>query len=170
MEILIALFLLITVYLVWKYWALILGAGYDPTPVAIVQKMLDLAKVTDKDKVFDLGSGDGRIVCAAAEHFGARCVGIEADPVRFLISWIRVLARGLSARVKLRFGNFFRMRLNDATVVTLFLFQPTNNRLKEKFIRELKPGTRIVTYTWTFDGWEAVQTLHADMIRLYIIK
>lgn len=157
-------------YVVWKYWALLIGAGYDPTPMDKVHKMLNLARTTEDDVVYDLGSGDGRIVIAAARRFGARAHGIEADPFRFVFSWFMVVLTGQTERVRLHFGNFHRKHISDATVVTLFLFRTANEHLKDKLLTELKPGTRIVSYVWQFTGWDAAACLPEDRIYLYVIK
>lgn len=170
MEILVILAIVFAVWLVWKYWTLSLGAGFDPTPMNKVYKMLNLARVSKDDILYDLGSGDGRIVITAAKRCGAHAVGIEADPFRFFFSWFLVLLLGESKKIKMRFGNFFKKKINDATVVTVFLYGPTNNKLKSKFQKELKPGTRVVSYIWTFDDWELEDCIPEDNIYLYVIK
>lgn len=170
MEFLIILPIVFAVWLAWKYWTLSLGAGWDPTPMNKIHKMLDMAGVTKDDIVYDLGSGDGRIVITAAKRYGARAVGVEVDPFRFLFSWFLVLLSGESKRIRLTFGNFFKKKIGEATVVTVFLYGPTNNKLKEKFHNELQPGTRIVSYIWTFDDWELEDALPEDRIYLYVIK
>jgi SAM-dependent methyltransferase len=157
------------IYVLWKYWTLSVGAGYDPAPMDKVHKMLQMAKVSSDDIVFDLGCGDGRVVIAASKRFGARGIGIEIDPFRFLFAWLMVLASGQSRRVKIEFGNFFKRDIGDATAVMLFLYGPTNNKLKEKFRRELRPGTRIVSYVWKFDGWRMTDCLPEDRIYMYKI-
>jgi SAM-dependent methyltransferase len=169
MQILIILGITIVGYLLWKYWALLFGAGYDPTPMHRVYKMLDLADVKKDDIVYDLGSGDGRLVITAARRFGARAFGIEIDPFRYLFSWLLILLSGQRKRVTVRYGNFFAHTISEATVITLFLFQPTNNRLREKLKEELKPGTRVVSYIWTFDDWNIADCLPDDRIFLYVI-
>jgi hypothetical protein len=155
-------------YVVWKYWALLIGAGYDPTPMEKVYKMLDLAEVGAADIVYDLGSGDGRIVIAAAKRYGARAHGIEADPIRFLFSWCMVLLSGQKERICVHFGNFHKKHIADATVVTLFLYRSANEKLKHKFETELEPGTRIVSYVWQFEGWDTAVCLPEDRIYLYV--
>jgi hypothetical protein len=161
--------LLILFYIIWKYWSLAIGAGYDPTPMDRVHKMLELAQVNEKDILYDLGSGDGRIVMTAARKYGAQAVGIEADPFRYIFSWFMVVFFGYKKSVRLQFGSFFKKNLDRATVITVFLYGPTNNKLKEKFQRELKPGTRIVSYIWEFSGWEPEDVLPGDRIYLYVI-
>jgi len=169
MHLLVILAITFVIYLIWKYWTLMIGAGYDPTPMSKVYKMLDLAQVAENDVVYDLGSGDGRIVLTAARRFGAQAVGIEVDPFRFLFSWFIILVSGYRSKVKLKFGNFFKKRIGDATVVTVFLFRPTNIKLKKKFMNELKPGARIVSYVWPFEDWECEDALPEDRIYLYVM-
>lgn len=160
---------IIGVWLIWKYWALAVGAGYDPTPMHRVQKMLELAEVETDDIVYDLGSGDGRVLLTSSRRFGARAVGIEIDPCRFLFSFVVILLSGVRKKATVRYGSIFAHSISEATVVTLFLYQSTNNKLKQKLLRELRPGTRIVTYLWTFDEWIPEQCLLEDKIYLYIV-
>ena len=167
MQVLVVLGVAFIVYVVWKYWTLSIGAGYDPAPMDKVYKMLSLARVRQDDIVYDLGCGDGRILLTAARKFGARAVGIEIDPFRFLFAWFMTLMSGQSQKIRLSYGNMFKKNIADATVVTLFLYGPTNNRLKEKLKQELKPGTRVVSYIWRFDGWEYKEYLPEDRIYLY---
>lgn len=146
-----------------------MGAAYDPAPMDKVYKMLIMAEVGREDVVFDLGCGDGRVLIAAARRFGSRAIGIEIDPFRFLFAWFMTIISGQTHRVRIRFGNFFNKSIGEATAVMLFLYGPTNNRLKEKFKRELKPGTRIVSYIWEFDDWQMVDCLPEDKIYMYVI-
>jgi len=169
MQLVVILLLVFVLYVVWKYWTLSVGAGYDPAPMDKVRKLLDVAGVSEKDIVYDLGCGDGRVLITAARRFGARGVGFEIDPFRFVFAWFVTRISGQASKVSIRFGNFFGKDITDATVVVLFLYGPTNDRLKPKFIRELKPGTRIVSYVWEFDGWELADSLPEDKIYLYRI-
>jgi SAM-dependent methyltransferase len=169
MQFLVVLGAVFVLFVIWKYWTLLIGAGFDPAPMDKVYKMLDIARVGKNDIVYDLGCGDGRILVTAARKFGARAVGIEIDPFRFLFAWFVKILSGHSRRIKLEYGNIFQRSITNATVVTLFLYGPTNNRLKEKFMRELKPGTRVVSYIWRFDGWQFIDFLPEDRIYLYEI-
>lgn len=132
------------------------GAPWVPTPLQTVRRMLRLAGVRPGEKVYDLGSGDGRVLIIAAREFGAQAVGIEIDPLRYL--WTRVLVAllGLGDRVSVRRANFFDVNLSDADVVTLYLVQRTNERLMPKLWRELRPGARIVSHAFTFPGWQPI--------------
>jgi SAM-dependent methyltransferase len=168
-QILIGLGIVFAAYIVWKYWTLWIGAGYDPAPMDKVRKMLNLAGVGPGDTVYDLGCGDGRILVTAARDYGAHAVGVEIDPLRFLFAWLAKLLSGQGRSIRLEYGNFFKKDISRATVVALFLYEPTNNRLKNKFARELKSGTRIVSYIWRIDGWQLVDFLPEDRIYLYTI-
>ena len=131
---------------------------FVPTPVVVVERMLELAKVTKDDVVVDLGSGDGRIPILAAERFGARGIGIEINPV-----WVRDARRiaersGLADRVTFRVEDLFETDLHEATVVTLYLFPTINRKLEPKFARELKPGTRVVSHEYLIGDWKPDRT------------
>jgi SAM-dependent methyltransferase len=138
------------------------GAPYVPTPRHIVLRMLQLADVSGEDVVYDLGSGDGRIVLAAAERYGARGVGVEIDSG--LVQKSRTKARhlGLTDRVTFQQGDLFEADLSDATVVMLYLWPDMNNRLRSKLQRELDPGDRVVSHSFDIDGWAADTTVQID--------
>lgn len=135
------------------------GAPYVPTPRHVALKMLTLADVSSTDVVYDLGSGDGRILIMAAQEFGARGVGIEIDPE--LVQTARRKARraGVADRVEFRQGDLFDTDLGPATVVTLYLWPDMNNRLRPKLQRELKPGSRVVSHSFDIDEWAADTTV-----------
>ncbi len=135
------------------------GAPYVPSPDRVVGKLLRLADVSADDVVYDLGSGDGRIVIAAAKKFGARGVGVEIDSQ--LVQKARAKAReaGVADRVEFRQGDLFDTDLSDATVVTLYLWPEMNNRLRPKLRRELDPGDRVVSHSFDIDDWPADTTV-----------
>ena len=135
------------------------GAPYVPTPRHVVLKMLALAEVSSDDVVYDLGSGDGRILIIAAQEFGARGVGIEIDPT--LVQEARRKARraGVADRVEFRQGDLFDADLSPATVVTLYLWPDMNNRLRPKLQRELNAGDRVVSHSFDIDAWSADTTV-----------
>jgi len=135
------------------------GAPYVPTKRDIVDRMLRLAHVSSDDVVYDLGSGDGRIVIAAARDYGARGVGIEIDPD--LVEEARAAAReaGVADKVEFRRGDLFEADLSNATVVTLYLWPEMNNRLRPKLRGELEPGDRVVSNSFNIDGWRADTTV-----------
>lgn len=134
--------------------SLIRQVPYVPTPQDIVEKMLDLAKVTSSDMVYDLGSGDGRICITAAQKYGARAVGVEINPDLYRQSSERVKALGLDDRVHIMCEDMFDVSVRPASVVTLYLLTSFNERLRPTLERELRPGTRIVCHDFHVPGWE----------------
>jgi SAM-dependent methyltransferase len=139
-------------------------AGKDvvwvPTPDVTVQKMLDLAKVTPKDFVIDLGSGDGRNVIAAAKR-GARALGVEYNPDMVALSRRIAEREGVADKATFMEGDMYEADISKATVLALFLLPENLNRLAPKFL-DLKPGSRIVLNHFTVDGWEADRTERAE--------
>lgn len=135
-------------------------AGKDvvwvPTSEALVERMLDLAKVTAKDYVIDLGSGDGRTVIAAAKR-GARAHGIEYNPEMVALSKKNAEAAGVGARATFEKADLFETDLTKASVITMFLLPSINMKLRPTLLT-LKPGTRIVSNTFTMEDWEADET------------
>jgi len=152
------------------FWTVPYGAGWVPTPMKAVYNMLAIAEVKPTDVVYDLGSGDGRIAVVAVKEFGAKVVGIEIDPLRFIFSWVRIKLMGLDSKVELIWGDFFKLDISEASVVTLFLSQEANDRLKKKFEEELKPETRIVSFHWIFNEWVSVKNSEEGEIHLYKIN
>ena len=142
-------------------WSGIAGAPWLPSTQHRVRRMLELAEVQPDDVVYDLGSGDGRVLLTAARDFGARAVGIEIDPLRCLWTRKRLAVQGLGDPTDVIWGNFFNEDLSEADVVTVYLRQDTNNRLMDKLWHELTPGTRVVSNTFIFPGWE-VETIDED--------
>ncbi|HET9664892.1 MAG TPA: class I SAM-dependent methyltransferase [Burkholderiales bacterium] len=127
---------------------------YVPTPPNVVDVMLGIAKVGPDDYVIDLGSGDGRIVIAAARKYGARGFGVDIDDA--LVDEARRQARrqGVSDRVTFATRNLFITDISDATVITMYLFPQVNMQLRPRFLKELKPGTRIVSHEFDLDEWQ----------------
>lgn len=165
----IILLILIIIFIFWIIWSDIIGAGFEPTSWKLVKRMLEMAGVDSHDIVYDLGSGDGRIVIESARIFNAHSVGIEADPLRYFWSKIKVSILGLQSQVSIVWGNFHKQDLSKATVVTLFLSDKANQKLKQKLQQELDPGTRVISYFWRFKGWKPVLTDEKNHIYLYII-
>ncbi len=134
-------------------------APYVPTPWHVVERMLVEADVTEDDIVFDLGSGDGRILMRAAKDRGARGVGYEINPDLVEEARSAVAAAGVSHQVEIRQGDIFEADLSRATVVTLFLMTSAHRRLRPKLLEELRPGTRIACYKWEIPGWNPSKTV-----------
>jgi SAM-dependent methyltransferase len=141
---------------------------FVPTRHAVADAMLRLAGVTKDDVVYDLGSGDGRIVILAAQKYGARGVGIELDPR--LVAIARQIARegGVAERVRFIEGDLFAADISSATVVTLYLSNSVNARLEAKLRAELKPGTRIVSEQFQIGKWAPDRRILADEVELFL--
>jgi SAM-dependent methyltransferase len=125
---------------------------YVPTPSEVVDAMLQVAMVTSSDVVYDLGSGDGRIVIEAARRFGARGVGIEIDPELVKRAEAGARKAGVADRVTFTRADLFKTDLSNATVVTLYLSPSINLRLRSK-LQQLRPGTRIVSHRFPIGDW-----------------
>ncbi|MBM3368336.1 MAG: class I SAM-dependent methyltransferase [Betaproteobacteria bacterium] len=135
-----------------------LDAPYIATPYAVVEEMLQLAKVGPSDVVYDLGCGDGRIVIAAAERFGARGVGIDIDPRRIEEANAAARRAGVAGRVRFAVQDLFQTDFSEATVVSLYLYPELNQRLRPKLLADLKPGSRIVSHDYGIGDWKPHRT------------
>ncbi len=132
-------------------------APFVPTPMAVVEKMLEMANVTKEDVVYDLGCGDGRIVVTAAEKYGARGVGIDLDPRRIAESQERAKRAGVTSLVRFLQQDVMKADFSQATVVTLYLLPESNELLRPLLEKQLKPGARVVSHNYEIPGWEQKQ-------------
>ena len=121
---------------------------YAPTPQRVVDRMLRLAKIGPEDVVYDLGSGDGRVVITAAKQYGARGVGIELDHRLIEKSRQKAVDAGVGDRVTFRHEDLFEANVGDATVVITYLLQPMNEKLRPILWRQLRRGSRILTHSF----------------------
>jgi SAM-dependent methyltransferase len=148
------------------------GASGDvpfvPTRPQVVEEMLKMAQVKKGDTVYDLGCGDGRIVIMAAQKFGAHAVGVDIDPQRVKEATENAKKAGVSDRVRFIQGNLFDADIHRATVVTLYLLPDVNVRLRPKLLKDLAPGTRVVSHSFTMGDWKADKETDADGTRLYL--
>lgn len=129
-------------------------APFVPSPMEIVEKMLEVAAVTSQDVVYDLGSGDGRIVLLAAQKYGAKAVGVELDAGLAQESAERAKELKLEGLVSIIQGDLFQTNIQPATVVTIYLLPSVNERLRPIFEKELRPGSRVVAHDMRISGWE----------------
>jgi cyclopropane fatty-acyl-phospholipid synthase-like methyltransferase len=148
-------------------WFLLVEAGasdreeipFVPTPIEVVDRMLELAEVSKDDVVYDLGSGDGRVVIRAAKKYGARGVGIEMDSSLLTKARAAARAEGVEDRVEFRADDALKTDLSPASVVTLYMLPWFNEAMKPRFKQFLKPGARIVAHDYGIEGWEPDQTV-----------
>jgi ribosomal protein L11 methylase PrmA len=124
--------------------------------------MLELAKPTRNDVVYDLGSGDGRIVITAARQYGSRGVGYDIDPQRIKEANENARVAGVTDRVRFVQQDLFQADLSEATIVTLYLLPEINLKLRPKLLKELKPGTRIVSHNYGLGDWDPIRTETLD--------
>lgn len=136
-------------------------APYVATAQRIVRRMLEVANVSKEDVVYDLGSGDGRIPITAAQAYGARGVGVEIDPDLVAKARAKAEAAGVADRVEFRQQDLFKTDLEEATVVTLYLWPEINVKLRPKLLRQLDPGDRIVSHDFRMGEWEPDRTVKA---------
>jgi SAM-dependent methyltransferase len=127
---------------------------FEPTPQDIVEEMLKMAEVTENDVVYDLGCGDGRFIITAANKYGARGVGVDINPVRVKESTENAIKAGVADRLRIFEGDLFETDIREATVVTLYLLTDLNLKLRPKLLRELRPGSRVVSYSFSMGDWK----------------
>ncbi len=137
-----------------------------PTPESVVEKMLEMANVGPEDVVYDLGSGDGRTVIAAA-HRGAQAYGVEFDPGLVALSEKFAKTAGVGDKAHFVHGDIFETDFSRATVVTLYLLTTLNVRLRPSILK-MKPGTRVVSHAFSMEDWEPDQTGESDYRRIYM--
>ncbi len=152
-------------------------ASFIPTPIEVVDRMLELAQVSKNDVVYDLGSGDGRIVIKAAKEYGARGVGIEIDPKLVQQSRAKAKEDGVTHLVEFRVQDAMKVDVSAATVVTLYLTSEFNSKLRPILKKQLRPGARVVSHDHETKGWtpDKIETmpgglLHTHRIYLWKIK
>lgn len=140
---------------------------YVPTPNEVVEAMLKVADVKKGDVLYDLGSGDGRIVITAAQKFGTRGTGIDINPERIKEANENAQKAGVTNLVRFLNQDLFEANIKDATVVTLYLLPSINLRLLPKLLKDLRPGTRIVSHAFDMGDWKPEQTVDVDGRTVY---
>jgi cyclopropane fatty-acyl-phospholipid synthase-like methyltransferase len=150
--------------------ALIIASGYSaawaideipfvPTPMEVVDRMLEMAEVKKGDLVYDLGSGDGRIVIRAAKKYRARGLGIEMDPELIELSWAKAKEEGVSHLVEFRAEDALKVDVSSATVVTLYMLPWFNAKLRPALQHQLKPGSRVVAHDYDIEAWPPTEVV-----------
>lgn len=141
---------------------------YVPTPETVVSAMLRLAEVKKGDVLYDLGSGDGRIVIAAARRYGIRAVGIDIDPRRIAEANAKAREAGVANRVRFIQQDLFDADFSEATVVTLYLLPRLNLKLRPKLLADLRPGTRIVSHGFDMGDWKPERVVEVGNNTIYL--
>ncbi|MFN8939415.1 MAG: SAM-dependent methyltransferase [Acidobacteriota bacterium] len=140
-------------------------APYVSSPHQIVERMLELARIKPGEKVYDLGSGDGRVVIAAAQKYEAKAVGIELSSRLVKSSQEEIKRLGLGEKATIVHGDVFDTDFSDADVVILYLLRDSNNTLKPRLEKGLKPGARVISHDYEIAGWKPLQEETVDAFR-----
>jgi SAM-dependent methyltransferase len=143
--------------------------GLPPTPTrpSRIRKALQLAELKPNETLYDLGSGDGRVLIMAAQEFKAQAVGIDAGPAQALQAWMKSLINGIRPQVRVKWGNFLKADLTGADVVFAYLTSEYAPKLEAQLLGQLKPGARVVTISFDFPNWEPAAFDEAELIFLY---
>ena len=145
-----------------------LDVPYVPTPLPVVDAMLDLAKVNKSDVVYDLGCGDGRIVVRAATRFGCHGVGVDLNPERVREARANATRANVTELTRFEVGDVFEFDFSAASVVTMYLLPSVNLKLRPRLLKELKPGTRVVSHDFHMGDWVAETTREVGRSRIYL--
>ncbi len=163
----ILLFVAVGVIAYFVFASFAFGAGYQPTPKGAALEMLRLAELSPRDTLYDLGAGTGALVFRAARIYRARAVGVEVEPLRFLVLTLRRALGGYRSHVELRWGNLFGLDFRKATVVATFLWPGAMARLKPLLEASLQPGARLVSHCHPVPGWTATAYDRKTDVYLY---
>ena len=145
-----------------------LDVPYVPTPVPVVDAMLDLAQVGKPDIVYDLGCGDGRIVVRAATRFGCQGVGVDLNPERVKEAKANAAKARVTELTRFEVGDVFEFDFSAASVVTMYLLPSVNLKLRPRLLKELKPGTRLVSHDFHMGDWAPQTTREVGRSRIYL--
>ena len=159
------------IYIGFNIWALAtkpFGAQWVPSNMDKVRRMLEMADIKSGEILYDLGSGDGRVVTEASRTYNAKAIGIEIDPIRVLISKLKLKYNRLE-NIQIKHANFYNVSLSNADVITLYLLPETVNKLKSKFKKELKKGTRIISLQFPLKSWKPIKIDKKNGIFVYKI-
>ena len=146
-----------------------IGAPWVPTDIETINKMLVMADVKPGEVLYDLGSGDGRVIIEASKKYQARSVGVELNPIMVLWANLKIASSGLMGKAKVVRSNFFSTDLRKADVITLYLLQTTNERLEPKLKKELKQGSRVVSHVFKFKDWSPTKEDPEAQIYMYTV-
>ncbi len=145
-----------------------LDVPYVPTPMPVVDAMLDMAQVGQADIVYDLGCGDGRIVVRAASRFGCKGVGVDLNPERVKEAKANAAKARVTELTRFEVGDVFEFDFSAASVVTMYLLPSVNLKLRPRLLKELKPGTRLVSHDFHMGDWAPQTTREVGRSRIYL--
>jgi SAM-dependent methyltransferase len=160
---------IVLIGLLWIFIPLLSGLPWVPTHRQRIHKALEISELRPGEILYDLGAGDGRVLVLAARQYGAHAVGIELSPAHCALAWLRGLLSGVSNLVSIRWGNFYKMNLEEADVVFAYLTPDHAARIRSQLEKQLHPGARVVTISADIEGWEPAAFDSNDLIFLYQI-
>jgi len=152
----------------WTLYTKPLGGQWVPADINKIRRMLEIAKLKPGEVLYDLGSGDGRIIAEAIRRYKVKAVGVEIDWLRVLISRLKLRLEKLDRQAQIKHGNLFDTDLRDADVVTLYLLPATVNKLKSKFKKELKSGSHIVSLQFPISNWKPIKV--DKKLKIFVYK
>ena len=165
------LYVLSIVLLLIGVWWILVPAWYGlppvPTKLSRIRKALELVNLRPEEVLYDLGSGDGRVLIIAAREFGAQAMGIEIGPVQRAVSWLNVLRNGVRHKVRIEAGNFYQSDLSAADVVFVYATSKEVTKLAEHLDKQMKPGSRLVSISADFPEWEPSAFDERELIFVY---
>ena len=162
-----AVIVVVTVFVGYFLWSFVKGAGYEPVPKAILGQMIEFSQPGPDRKVYDLGSGFGKILFRVAQTSGATCVGVEVDPVKVWWTRRQVRVKGLQGKVTVQKGNLLDADISSADIVFVFLWDGIMQKLKERVLAQMKPGSVVVSYYHEFHGWTPEKEDRKAKVYLY---
>lgn len=146
-----------------------IGAPFVATPKKAIKEIFEIAAIKPSDKFYDLGAGDGRALIMAEKKFGAKAIGFELAPLVYLLARLNMFFRK-TKNAKLYFRNFYKQNLSDADVIFCFLSIHAMEKLKSKFERELKPGAKIISYSFSLRNWEPKKVITGYPGKVYLYE
>lgn len=146
-----------------------IGAPYFITPKKALEEIFEIAAIKPSDNFYDLGAGDGRALIMAEKKYGAKAIGFELAPLVYLLARLNMFFKR-TRNAKLYFRNFYKQNLSDADVIFCFLSIHAMEKLKSKFERELKPGTKIISYSFSLHGWEPKRVITSYPGKVYLYE
>jgi hypothetical protein len=151
----------------WVLIPMLAGSPWVPNAPRRIRRALQMAGVAPGETVYDLGAGDGRVLWIAAGEFGASAVGVEIEPVRCVLIWLKAHFNSFGRRISIHWGSFYHLDLGEADVVFVYLTTPQVTRLREYLEQQLQPGARLVSVAADFDGWQPQAVDKEEMVFLY---
>lgn len=162
-----AIVAVVTVVVGYFLWTFIKGAGYEPTPSRVIDEMVEFSEPGPGKHVYDLGSGFGKIIMRVAQSTGATCTGVEVDPLKVWWTRRQIRAKGLVKKVDVVKDDLLHADISRADIVFVFLWDGIMRKLKEKVLKEMKPGSVVVSYYHEFHDWKPEREDRKEKVFLY---